>query len=107
MLINDNLSEEEISMLEDQILDVDTVMQDADYVEPAIEFITLIDEKIQTMLPNIDENTPNEYIQRLQLCAYTLGKLAERAQEQLEEVKVEILKIKKSKKVTKAYKENN
>lgn len=107
MLINDHLSEEEISMLEDQILDVDTVMQDADYVEPAIEFITLIDEKIQTMLPNIDENTPNEYIQRLQLCAYTLSKLAERAQEQLEEVKVEILKIKKSKKVTKAYKEHN
>ena len=38
------LSEEDISNLEDQILDVDTVMQDPDYVEPAIEFITLIDE---------------------------------------------------------------
>ena len=90
MNIQNNVSEEIISELEDQILDIDTVMQDADYIEPAVEFITLVDEKIQSMLPDINENTPDEHIKRLQLCAYTLSKLADKAQEQLEEVKVEI-----------------
>ncbi|MFT5755345.1 MAG: hypothetical protein ACI9LM_000052 [Alteromonadaceae bacterium] len=100
------LSEEDISNLEDQILDVDTVMLDPDYVEPAIEFITLIDEKIQAMMPSINDETSDEHIKRLQLCAYTLSKLAEKAQEQLDEVKEAILSIKKSKDATSAYKSN-
>ena len=100
------VSEQQISNLEDQILDVDTVMQDPDYVEPAIEFITLIDEKIQSMIPAINEDTPEQHIKRLQLCAYTLSKLAEKAQQQLDEVKDEILKIKKSKNATSAYQQN-
>ncbi len=102
----EQISEEEISDLEDKILDVDTIMQDPDYVEPAIEFITLIDEKIQTMLPSINDDTSDQYIKRLQLCAYTLSKLAEKAQEQLDEVKDEILKIKKNKNAADAYKGN-
>lgn len=100
------LSEEDISNLEDQILDVDTVMQDPDYVEPAIEFITLIDEKIQAMMPSINEETSDQHIKRLQLCAYTLSKLAEKAQEQLDEVKEAILDIKKNRSATDAYKSN-
>jgi len=106
MTTKKEVSEEQISELEDQILDVDTVMQDPDYVEPAIEFITLIDEKIQAMMPTITEDTSEQHIKRLQLCAYTLSKLAEKAQEQLDEVKDEILKIKKSKNATDAYKGN-
>lgn len=97
------ISEQELTELESQILDVDTVMLDPDYVEPAIEFIKLIDEKIQAIMPNISENTSYEYVKRLQLCAFTLNKLAEKAQEQLDEVKDEILKIKKSKNATKIY----
>jgi len=100
---NLEVSEQEISELENQILDVDTVMQDPDYVEPAIEFIKLIDDKIQAMMPGINEETSYEYVKRLQLCAYTLSKLAEKAQEQLDEVKDEILRIKKSKNATKIY----
>lgn len=102
----EQISEEEISDLEDKILDVDTIMQDPDYVEPAVEFITLIDEKIQSMLPSINDETSDQHIKRLQLCAYTLSKLAEKAQEQLDEVKDEILKIKKNKSATDAYKGN-
>ena len=100
------LSEEDISTLEDQILDVDTIMQDPDYIEPATEFITLIDEKIQAMVPHVNDETSDVHIKRLQLCAYTLSKLAEKAQEQLDEVKEEIIKIKKSKNATDAYKGN-
>jgi len=103
---NPELSEQEITELEDQILDVDTVMQDPDYVEPAIEFIKLIDDKIQHMMPNINEKTSYEYVKRLQLCAFTLSKLAEKAQQQLDEVKDEILKIKKNKNATNAYQQN-
>ena len=106
MTKNKQISEQEISELEDQILDVDTVMQDPEYVEPAIEFITLIDEKIQKMVPNVDENTPDQYIKRLQLCAFTLSKLAEKAEQHLGEIKKEILALKKNKDVNKAYKEN-
>jgi len=100
------ISEEELSDLEDKILDIDTIMQDPDYVEPAIEFITLIDEKIQEMVPHVNDETSDVHIKRLQLCAYTLSKLAEKAQEQLDEVKEEIIKIKKSKSATDAYKGN-
>ena len=96
MTKNKQISEQEISELEDQILDVDTVMQDPEYVEPAIEFITLIDEKIQKMVPNVDENTPDQYIKRLQLCAFTLSKLAEKAEQHLGEIKKEILALKKN-----------
>ncbi|MBL4911079.1 MAG: hypothetical protein JKX78_13825 [Alteromonadaceae bacterium] len=100
------LSEEQISELEDQILDVDTVIQDPELLDPAIEFITLIDQKIQEMLPSINEHTSEQHIKRLQLCAYTLSKLAEKAESQLEEVKQEILKIKKNKNVSDAYQNN-
>ena len=106
MTKNKQISEQEISELEDQILDVDTVMQDPEYVQPAIEIITLIDEKIQKMVPNVDENTPDQYIKRLQLCAFTLSKLAEKAEQHLGEIKKEILALKKNKDVNKAYKEN-
>jgi len=102
----EHISEEEITDLEDKILDVDTIMQDPDYVEPAIEFITLIDERIQAMLPSINNETSEQHIKRLQLCAYTLSKLAEKAQEQLDEVKDEILKIKMNKNAANAYNGN-
>jgi predicted HTH domain antitoxin len=100
------ISEQQISELEDQILDVDTVIQDPDFLDPAIEFITLIDQKIQDMLPSINEDTPDLHIKRLQLCAYTLSKLAEKAESQLGEIKEEILKIKKGKTVNDAYQSN-
>ncbi len=100
------LSEEQISELEDQILDVDTVIQDPDLLDPAIEFITLIDQKIQDMLPSINADTPDRHIKRLQVCAFTLSKLAEKAESQLKEVKEEILQLKKNKNVSDAYQSN-
>jgi len=106
MTKNEKISEQEISLLEDQILDVDTVMQDPEFVEPAIEFIALIDEKIQAMVPKVNENTPEAQIKRLQLCAFTLSKLAEKAGQHLDVVKNEILKLKNNKKVKDEYNKN-
>jgi len=100
------ISEQQISELEDQILDVDTVIQDPELLDPAIEFITLIDQKIQDMLPKINAETPDRNIKRLQVCAYTLSKLAEKAESQLADVKEEILKLKKTKNVSDAYQSN-
>jgi hypothetical protein len=106
MTKNNNNLEQEIDELEDQILDVDTVMQDPEYVQPAIEFITLIDEKIQAMVPKVNEDTPEAHIKRLQLCAYTLSKLAEKAEQHLDTVKKQILKLKSNKKITEEYGKN-
>jgi len=106
MTKSDKISELEITELEDQILDVDTIIQDPENMEPAIEFITLIDEKIQAMVPKVNEDTPEAHIKRLQLCAFTLSKLAEKAEQHLDSVKEEVLKLKKNQKVTGAYDKN-
>lgn len=99
------ITEQQISEIENYILDLDTVMQEQDYVEPATVAILRVDERIHEITPLINSETPPSLVKRLQLCAHTLMMLSEKAQSQLEDVRQAVIKLQNSKKGSLAYKD--